>query len=205
MKLDFELKNWIYWFQTAASKNYPLAVVAFFFSYLFIAAINVPGTGALNLSAGVIFGFFEGLVIVSFASAIGATLSLMLARTVLRAWVQRRFARFSARVNRGIDKSGASYLFTLRMIPVVPYFVINPAFGLTQMSVLKFYIVSQLGMLPLATIYVNLGASVGNLQDITFWGVFTPQLIAALLLLLILPLATKFAIARFSRNAEPSE
>jgi len=120
----------------------------------------LPGS-LLTLSGGALFGLAAGTVIISFASTIGATLACLVARFVLRDWVQNRFGDKLTAINRGIEEEGAFYLFTLRLIPAFPFFVINLAMGLTRMPLRTFYWVSQLGMLPGTIVYVNAGKELG--------------------------------------------
>lgn len=195
-QLNFDTDQAVSWFQAQVEENYFSAALGFFFAYLVVATFNLPGSGALTMAAGLIFGFVHGLVLVSFASTLGATFSMLIARFFLREWVQRRFSGFSRSVNDGIAENGASYLFSLRMIPIIPFFVINPVFGLTRMPVWQFYLVSQLGMLPATAIYVNLGSSVADLDSITLASVFTPEIILAFALLVSFPFISKYGYKR---------
>lgn len=184
--------------------NYLMAFTVFFVVYVLTATLNLPGTGALTLAAGISFGFLNGLVLVSFAGSIGATLSMLMARTLLREWVHLRFSRFYNTINKGIQENGISYLFVVRMIPVIPFFIVNPVFGLTKMRVWHFYLVSQLGMLPVNAISVNLGRTVGSLDNVTFSTVLTPQVIAMFFLLIVFPFAVKFAYQKYRNRVSPS-
>ena len=111
----------------------------------------------MTLAGGAMFGFWTGFVVVSFASTIGATLACFVARFLLRDWVQNKFGEKLTAINRGIEKEGAFYLFSLRLVPIFPFFVINLVMGLTTMKLLTFYWVSQLGMLPGSMVFVNVG------------------------------------------------
>ncbi|MCX7159862.1 MAG: VTT domain-containing protein, partial [Proteobacteria bacterium] len=125
----------------------PVATVFVFFTlYVAVTGLSLPGAVIMTLAAGAIFGLAWGTVIVSFASSIGATLAFMASRFLLREWVQSRFGRQLAAINAGVAKDGAQYLFTLRLIPAVPFFVINLAMGLTPLRTWTFYWVSQAGM-----------------------------------------------------------
>ena len=168
------------------------AALGFFVLYVAYTGFSLPGAGLLSLVAGAVFGLAWGTVIVSFASSIGATIAFLLARFVLRDWVQRRFAGRLAGINRGVEREGAFYLFTLRLTPAVPFFLINIAMGLTPLRARTFYWVSQLGMLAGTLVYVNAGtrlASLASPRDVLSW-----QLGAALLLLGLFPLAAKKAV-----------
>jgi len=180
---------------------------AFFCVYVAFTSLSLPAASLLTVLAGAIFGLGWGVLIVSFASAIGATLAMLAARFVLRDWVQERFRAQLQGVNRGVEKEGAFYLFTLRLIPAVPYFLINLAMGLTPIRARTFYWVSQVAMFPATVLYVNAGTQLARLEalrDILSW-----QLIGAFVLLGIFPLVAKkaldFASARrvYSRWTKP--
>lgn len=167
----------------------PLATaVGFFAIYVAVTAFSFPGAAIMTLVAGAIFGLGWGTLIVSFASTIGATFAFLASRFLLRDWVQQRFARQLASVNEGVKREGAQYLFTLRLIPVVPFFVINLAMGLTPIRTWTFYWVSQAGMLAGTLVYVNAGTQLAQLQSLR--GILSPGLIGAFVLLGVFPLAT---------------
>ena len=125
-----------------------LAVAGYFALYVLCAALSVPGAVVLTIAAGGLFGLVAGTLLTSFASAIGATIACFLSRYLLRSWVQKKLGRRVNRIDEGVDKEGALYLFTLRLIPIFPFWMINLAMGLTTMPLRRFYWVSQLGMLP---------------------------------------------------------
>jgi len=163
--------------------------LGFFAFYVAVAALSLPGATLLTLVAGAVFGLLRGTLIVSFASSIGATLAFLISRFLLRDWVQRRIGRQLRGVNEGIEKEGAFYLFSLRLIPVIPFFAINLAMGLTPLRARTFYWVSQLGMLAGTLVYVNAGTQLAKIAapgDILSW-----QLIGAFLLLGFFPLLAK--------------
>ncbi len=172
-------------------ENPSKAFVVFFFLYLLVAVLNLPGIGPLAFVSGAAFGLINGTLVVSFASAIGATISFFTARTLIRDWVERRFGSFLKIVNKGVAEDGLAYLFTLRMIPFIPFFIVNPVFGLTNMRLWQFYLVTQLGMLPIVLLYVNVGTSIGAIDEVSFSGVFTPQIILSFTLLITFPFAAK--------------
>lgn len=162
---------------------------AFFALYVAVASLSLPGAAILTLAGGGIFGFSWGLLLVSFASTLGATVSFLSARFVLRDSVQARFGARLAGINQGVARDGALYLFSLRLIPVLPFFVINLAMGLTPLPAWTFYWVSQLGMLAGTAVYVNAGtelASISALRDVA-----SPGLLGALALLGLFPLLAK--------------
>jgi pyruvate/2-oxoglutarate dehydrogenase complex dihydrolipoamide dehydrogenase (E3) component/uncharacterized membrane protein YdjX (TVP38/TMEM64 family) len=165
------------------------AAAAFFAAYVAITGLSIPGATLLTLLAGALFGLLWGTVLVSFAASMGATLAFLASRFVLRDWVQARYGAQLQAVNRGVEKEGGFYLFSLRLIPAVPFFVINLAMGLTPMRVRTFYWVSQLGMLAGTLVYVYAGTQLGridSLKDVLSW-----QLVAAFLLLGFFPLIAK--------------
>jgi uncharacterized membrane protein YdjX (TVP38/TMEM64 family)/Fe-S oxidoreductase len=174
-------------------------VLGFLAVYLAVVTLNLPGATILGLLAGAVFGTAAGTVVVSFASSIGATLACMLSRYFLRDWVTRRFPQAAAKADAGIAREGAFYLFSLRLIPAVPFFLINLAMGLTAMRLRTFYWVSQLGMLPGTFVYVNAGSELGRLTSPA--GIFSPRLLLAFALLGLFPLAARKALDRFRPKA----
>ena len=171
---------------------------AYFALYVAVASLSLPGAAILTLAGGGIFGLGWGLLLVSFASTLGATVSFLAARFVLRDSVQARFGARLAGINQGLARDGALYLFSLRLIPVVPFFVINLAMGLTPLRPWTFYWVSQLGMLAGTAVYVNAGtefASISALRDVA-----SPGLLGALALLGLFPLLAKAAMLALQRR-----
>ncbi len=168
----------------------PLTLAAaYFVTYVAVTALSLPGATIVTLAGGALFGLGWGLLLVSFASSIGATLAFLTARFLLRDSVQSRFGQRLAEINRGIDKDGAFYLFTLRLIPVVPFFVINLLMGLTKMKARTFYWVSQLGMLAGTAVYVNAGTQLGQLNSLQ--GILSPALLGSFVLLGLFPLMAR--------------
>lgn len=171
------------------SQNQVLALVAYFLIYIFVTALSIPGAAVLTLAGGAVFGFFLGTLVVSFASTIGASLAFLISRFVLQDYVQSTFSSKIKVINRGIEKQGALYLLTLRLVPIIPFFVINLALGLTRMKLTTFFVVSQLGMLLGTMVYVNAGTQLGQLNSLT--GIMSPGLIFSFMLLGIFPLLAK--------------
>ncbi|WP_411727491.1 TVP38/TMEM64 family protein [Methyloglobulus sp.] len=166
-----------------------MTVVAYGFIYIAVTGLSLPGAAILTLAGGALFGLLWGTVIVSFASSIGATLAFLAARFLFRDSVERQFADRLKTVNDGIAKDGGYYLFTLRLVPLFPFFIINLVMGLTTMKTATFYWISQIGMLAGTLVYVNAGtqlASIKSLSDIT-----SPLLIGSFVLLGIFPLIAK--------------
>ena len=174
-------------------QNNPLLVLCtYFVIYLASTAFSLPGAAVLSLAGGAFFGLTAGTLVVSFASTIGATLAMLIARVLLRDWVMNHFASQMTTINSGMIKEGAFYLFTLRLLPVVPFFVINLVMGLTPLRTVTFFWVSQLGMLPATLVYVNAGSELGKIQSID--DIFSPQLITSFVLLGIFPLLVKIIL-----------
>ena len=168
----------------------PLIVLAtYFIIYLTSAAFSIPGATVLTLAGGALFGLVEGTLVVSFASTIGATLAMLISRLLLKDWVHNRFADQMKKINSGILKEGTFYLFALRLLPAVPFFVINLVMGLTHIRTVTFFWVSQLGMLPATLVYVNAGSELGKVQTID--DILSSSLIISFLLLGIFPLLVK--------------
>lgn len=162
--------------------------------YLVVAGLSLPGAAALTLVYAWYFGFWRGLVVVSFGSTGGASIAFLISRYLLRDWVQSRMGERLMSIQDAFDREGAFYLFTLRLVPAVPFFVINALMGLTTISLRTFWWVSQLGMLPGTVAYVYAGASVPTLQKLAEEGVgqvLSRQLILAFAILGVLPLAIK--------------
>lgn len=184
------------------AKNNPwLAMGAVFAVYVIVTGLSIPGAAVvLTLGTAWFFGFPKALIIVSFASTAGATLAFLTSRFLLRDQIQERFHKHFEKANKALEKEGAYYLFSLRLIPVVPFFVINLVMGLTALPTRTFWWVSQLGMLPGTAIYVYTGASIPSLQELSengIKGILTPQILAAFILLGLFPLAVKRLMKKF--------
>jgi len=161
--------------------------------YILVAALSLPGAAVMTLAGGAVFGFWLGLVLVSFASTIGATLAFLAARFLLRDTVQKKFGDRLNAINEGIKKDGAFYLFSLRLVPVFPFFVINLLMGLTPIRTGVFYLVSQVGMLAGTAVYVNAGTQLAQIDSLS--GILSPGLVFSFVLLGIFPLVAKKIIA----------
>ena len=180
-------------------ENRPLAVIGgFFLLYVAATALSLPGAAILTLAAGAVFGLWLGTLIVSFASAVGASLAFLSSRFVLRDWVEARFGKRVVAIDRGIEKDGVFYLFTLRLIPAFPFFLINLAMGLTAMRLVTFYIVSQIGMLPGTLVFVNAGTQLARIESTS--DILSPTLIGSFVLLGLFPLIAKWIVGRVKRR-----
>lgn len=175
-----------------------LTLSGYFLFYIIVVTLNLPGAVVMSLAGAALFGFWPALITVSFASSLGATLACMVSRYLLRDWVQARFEDKLMRINNGVAKEGAFYLFTLRLIPAVPFFIINLAMGLTPMRLWTFYWVSQLGMLPGTIVYLNAGRELGELESLS--GIFSPGLLVSFALLGIFPLAMKKGLGWYRKR-----
>jgi pyruvate/2-oxoglutarate dehydrogenase complex dihydrolipoamide dehydrogenase (E3) component/uncharacterized membrane protein YdjX (TVP38/TMEM64 family) len=178
--------------QLHAAQPFTVAVL-YFLVYVLATALSIPGAVVITLAGGAIFGLWQGLLIVSFASTIGATLAFLASRFLLRDWVEARFGQRLADINAGVDREGGFYLFTLRLIPVVPFFLINLLMGLTRMKVWTYYWVSQLGMLAGTAVYVNAGTQLAQLDSLQ--GILSPALLGSFVLLGIFPLIARRIVA----------
>lgn len=185
----FDLQDYlsVEFFQTLYGQH-PAATAGIYFAvYVLATAVSLPTGALLTLVGGAVFGLVAGVVLVSFASTVGATLAFLISRLLLRDWVQRKFQHHLQAINRGAEKDGAFYLFTLRLIPVLPFWLINLAMGLTPLRVGTYFLVSQLGMLPATIVYVNAGVELAAVEEFSAKGILTPGLLLSFALLAALP------------------
>jgi len=166
-----------------------LVIGAYFLIYVLVTGFSLPGATVMTLAGGALFGFWIGLITVSFASSIGATLACIVARFVLRDWVQRKFHDKLKPINEGVEREGAFYLFTLRLVPLFPFFIINMAMGLTRMPIKTYYWVSQVGMLAGTAVYVNAGKELSKLDSLS--GILSPSLLISFAILGVFPITVK--------------
>ena len=183
--------------QLHADRPFTVAVV-YFLVYVLATALSIPGAVVITLAGGAIFGLWQGLLIVSFASTLGATLAFLASRFLLRDWVEARFGQRLADINAGVGREGGFYLFTLRLIPVVPFFLINLLMGLTRMKVWTYYWVSQIGMLAGTAVYVNAGTQLAQLDSLQ--GILSPALLGSFVLLGIFPLIARRIVAAVKKR-----
>ncbi len=175
-----------------------LVTSSFFIIYIAVTALSLPGATIMTLAAGALFGLMTGMVLVSFASSIGATLAFLVSRNVLRDSIQRRFGDKLKAINDGIAKDGAFYLFTLRLVPAFPFFLINLVMGLTPIRTTTFYVVSQVGMLAGTLVYVNAGTQLAQLDSPS--GILSPGLLFSFVLLGVFPLLARSVVRRIQRR-----
>ncbi|WP_438464838.1 FAD-dependent oxidoreductase [Marinomonas sp. PE14-40] len=183
------LKSQQDYFSSLKQEHAILISGGFFLSYVLITALSLPGAAILTLAAGAIFGLYQGLLIASFASSIGATLAFLASRYLFKDAVQSKFANQLRAFNKGIEKDGAFYLFTLRLVPAFPFFVINLLMGLTTIKTKTFYLVSQIGMLAGTAVFVNAGTQLAKIDSLS--GILSFDLFLSFALLGILPIAAK--------------
>ena len=174
------------------AQNRLVMIIAFFAVYVAATAVSIPGAVILTLAGGAIFGFWLGLLVISFASSLGALLAFLVSRYLLRDWVQRKFQKPFQAINSGIERDGVFYLLTLRLVPLFPFWLVNLLMGLTQLRAPRFYTVSQIGMLPGTAVFVNAGTQLALINSLG--DVLSATLIGSLVLLGIFPLVAKFVV-----------
>ncbi len=168
----------------------PITIAMIYFAiYIAVTAVSLPGAAVMTIAGGAIFGLWWGTLIVSFASTIGATIAMLVSRYVLREQVRRRFGVQLRRIDAGIEKDGAFYLFSLRLVPAFPFFVINLLMGLTNISIPVFFFVSQIGMLAATLVFINAGTQLAQIESAS--GILSPGIIGSLVLLGLFPLIAK--------------
>ena len=175
-------------------------IALYFVIYVIVTALSLPGAAIMTLVGGGIFGLLIGTVVVSFASTIGATLAFLVSRFLLRDYVQQRFAEKLTAINQGIEKEGVFYLFTLRLIPIFPFFVINLVMGLTPLKTRQFFFVSQIGMLAGTIVYVNAGSQLATIESVG--DILSPSLLMSFALLGVFPLLAK-KLVEFIKARKP--
>ena len=183
--------------QELVNENYILYFVIFFIFYVIVTALALPISLLKTLLAGVLFGFWPGLILVSFASSIGSTFCFLISRYFLRNYIQLKFSKYLEKINKGIETDGWLYLLFLRLSPIFPFFIINLIFGLTKMRALEFYLVSQAGMFIGTAIFVNAGVQIGNLNSIE--EILTLKVIMSLTLIGFFPLLINLIYKSFKK------
>ena len=184
--------------QDYKNENFAQTAVIYFIGYVIATGLSIPGAIIITLLGGAIFGLFWGTLLVSFASSIGATLAFLASRVLLRDWVQRRFGDYLAPLNKGIEKDGSFYLFSIRMVPLFPFFVVNLLMGLTAIRTTSFYLASQAGMLIGTAVYVNAGSELSQISSLS--GLVSPPVLGSLVLLGVFPLIAKLILNSIQRN-----
>ncbi len=198
---NIDLETLRYWLANADrwhTDHLTTLAAVFFTAYIMVTALSLPLAVWMTLAAGALFGFWGGVAIVSFASTIGATLAFLAARYLLRDWVRDRLGDRIHRIENGMARDGAFYLFTLRLIPVVPFFAINLLMGLTPIRAITFYLMSQVGMLAGTAVYVNAGTQLAQLDSLS--GIASPPLLLSFALLGLFPWIARMFLNSLKRR-----
>lgn len=179
--------------QEAINRYYSLNPIQtgliFFISYVLITGVSLPGASIMTLIGGAIFGVTWGTILVSFGSVLGATMAFLVVRYLFHDFVQKRYSKQLEPINKGIEKEGGFYLFTIRLVPAFPFFIINALMALTPIKTINFALVSQIGMFPATVVYVNAGTQLAKIESLS--DILSTELIISFVLLGIFPLLTK--------------
>jgi uncharacterized membrane protein YdjX (TVP38/TMEM64 family) len=197
------LKSRQAWLIDVYARHTMMTIGVYMFTYITVTGLSLPGAAVMTLAGGALFGLVTGTVVISFASTIGATLAFLVSRFLLKNWVQDRFKDKLNAINRGIERDGAFYLFTLRLVPVFPFFIINLVMGLTPIRTIRFYLVSQLGMLPGTLVYVNAGTQLAQIDSLK--GIVSPGLLLSFALLGMFPLLARKGVALINRKRKGTD
>ena len=184
--------------QAYKNDNFATAAAIYFVGYVVATGLSIPGAILITLMGGAIFGVFWGTLLVSFASSIGATGAFLASRLLLRDWVQSRFGDYLAPINKGMEKDGTFYLFSIRMVPVFPYFMVNLLMGLTPIKTSSYYLASQAGMFANTIVFVNAGSELAQITSLS--GLVSGSVLFSFVLLGVLPLLAKFSLGIVQRN-----
>jgi len=205
----FSNLNDILTFETAKNSQYALqewhkeapifSLVIAFIGFTAYAALPMPGLIVLTLLSAAVFGFLPALLITSFGSAIGGTIACLLARYTLRDILQTKYTRQFELVNQGINREGGYYLFSIRLVPIFPFFLVNTLMGLTQLNIRDFYLATQLGMIASSIVFTNAGLQLSQIESVD--SLFTPKLVASFLLMAITPLVLKFLLSKHTQSS----
>jgi uncharacterized membrane protein YdjX (TVP38/TMEM64 family) len=189
-------------FERLYAEQNVLVIATYMIIYIFVTSLSLPGAAVMTLAGGALFGLITGTIVVSFASTIGASIACFVSRFILRDWMQGKFGDRLKSVNKGIENEGAFYLFTMRLIPVIPFWLINLLMGLTKMPIRRFYWVSQIGMLAGTIVYVNAGKELAKIESLS--GILSPSLIFSFILLGLFPLITKKLLGWYKSRRQMS-
>ena len=187
-------------FSRLYAENRVMVIAGYMLIYITVTSLSLPGAAVMTLAGGGLFGLITGTIVVSFASTIGATFACIVARYLLREWVQNKFGDKLTKINEGMEKEGGFYLFSLRLVPIFPFFVINLVMGLTPIRIITYFWVSQLGMLPGTIVYVNAGKELAKLDSLK--GILSPTLLISFALLGLLPIITKKLLGLYKARRE---
>jgi len=186
-------------YQDLYARSPVTTAVVFFAIYLVGTACSLPVSGALSVASGIIFGYFTGFFISLAACTMGGTLALFSVRFLFHDLIKRRFSNHLDVIDKGVEKEGAFYVFSLRMVPVIPFWLLNLLLGLTSMRAPVFFIATLFGMVPLTLILAYTGSQLGEIESFSVAAIFSPGLIVALCLLAVFPLLAR-AIVKFARR-----
>ena len=179
-------------------ENQALVLLGFFAVYVAVTALSLPGAALMTIAAGAFFGLVVGTIVVSFASSLGATLAFLISRFLLKESIEKKFASKLEPINKGLEKEGAFYLFSLRLVPIFPFFVVNLVMGVTKLPVITFYWVSQVGMFIGTVVYVNAGTQISQLQSID--DILSFNLLISFALLGLFPIVAKKSVEFIQRK-----
>lgn len=171
------------------SINPIFTALIFFISYILITGVSLPGASIMTLIGGAIFGVGWGTLLVSFGSVLGATMAFLVVRYLFHDFIQNRYSKQLEPINNGIKKEGGFYLFSIRLVPAFPFFIINALMALTPIKTINFALISQIGMLPATIVYVNAGTQLAKIESLG--DILSKELIISFVLLGIFPLLTK--------------
>jgi len=182
------------------NENPVLMLAVFFLVYVAMAALALPAATLLTVAGGALFGFWTGLIVVSFASTIGATIAFLLTRYLFKDAIQAKFGDRLSAINSGIEREGAFYVFGLRLVPLFPFVVVNSVLGLTKLKTITYYWASQLGMLAGTAVYVNAGTQLAEIN--TLGDIASPKLLLSFALLGLFPIIAKQIMNFLSKNKQ---
>jgi uncharacterized membrane protein YdjX (TVP38/TMEM64 family) len=185
------------YYQSLYQESPVSTALAFFAIYLLATAFSLPSSAVLSIGSGMIFGRLIGIPLALLACSIGGTLAFLSSRYLLHDFIEQRFSRQYDKVNSGVQRDGAFYVFSLRMVPVIPFWLLNLLMGLTKMKISHFYFATLSGMIPMTAILVHFGTELGAIEGYSLSGVFTPSMIAALVLVGLLPFVTRRLLRLF--------
>jgi uncharacterized membrane protein YdjX (TVP38/TMEM64 family) len=183
---------------TYLAENALQAVAGFFLLYVLVTALSLPAASLMTVSAGALFGVVQGTVIVSFASTVGATVSFFVARYLLRDFCEKKFGQRMGEINQKFSEGGIYYVLSLRLLPLFPFFMVNILCGLSNVQAWRFFVASQIGMLPATAVYVNAGTQIMKIKSLK--EIATPSLILSLSALALLPMLVKYGMEKFSKK-----
>jgi len=197
-----QLKNQQSALESYRAENPILVALLYVLTYVIIAALSLPGAALMTLTGGAVFGVFWGTILANISATIGATIAFIIARFILGNWVQEKFGDRIEAINKGIEQDGAFYLFSLRLVPLFPFVIINLVMSLTKIKVFTFFWVSQIGMLAGAAVYANAGTQLAKIDSLS--GIASPGLLISFVLLGLFPIIARKTLEWFKSRRAPS-